>query len=226
MARITFGTQGEEVKKADAKAKAEVKKADAKAIPDFLREVPEEAEIESFFRGGFVRVWGSWVYITQLVSDSGTSQVVAVSKMKLATFTKWLAQALTEGVKGWSAEPTWGLQTLPRFARADWAASRYGVVFHPEEEEEAPYTRGAFLSAWAAIAVLNGGSYPTSADWRWSNDRTWYAPENYQDAPLVYKGQELSLAIFSMAKDYLEKKQERKGTQQSKKLFIEEDIPF
>jgi len=222
MARITFGCTGE----TDAKAKAEVKKADAKAIPDFLREVPEEAEIESFFRGGFVRVWGSWVYITQLVSDSGTSQVVAVSKMKLATFTKWLAQALTEGVKGWSAEPTWGLQTLPRFARADWAASRFGVVLHPEGEEEAPYTRGAFLSAWVAIAVLNGGSYPTSADWRWSNDRMWYAPENYQDAPLVYKGQELSFAIFSMAKDYLEKKQERKGTQQSKKLFIEEDIPF
>jgi hypothetical protein len=219
--RITFGgtgTQGEaEVKKAKADAKAK------ENVPDFLREVPEAKSVEDFFIGGFVRVWGGWVYITQMSEQ----QVVAVAKMRLAVFAKWLAVALTEGVKGWSAEPTWGLQTLPRFARADWAASRYGVVFHPEEEEEAPYTRGAFLSAWAAIAVLNGGSYPTSADWRWSNDRTWYAPENYQDAPLVYRGQPLPLAIEKMARDYLEgTSQERKGTQQSKKLFIEEDIPF
>ena len=216
MARITFGTQGEEVKKAEVK----------KAAPDFLSEVPE-VEIESFFIGGFIRIWGSWVYITQLVSEQ---QVVAVAKMRLATFAKWLAVAVTQGADGWSAEPTWGLQTLPRFARADWAASRYGVVFHPEEEEEAPYTRGAFLPAWVAIAVLNGGSYPTSADWRWSNDRMWYAPENYQDAPLVYQGQPLPLVIEKMARGYLEKKQG--ASQERKKLFnntintIEEEVPF
>jgi hypothetical protein len=216
--RITFGGTGE----TEAKAKAEVKKA----APDFLSEVPEAESIEAFFVGGFVRIWGGWVYITQLSEQV----VVAVSKMRLATFTKWLAQALIDDGRGWSAEPTWGLQTLPRFARADWAASRYGVVFHPEEEEEAPYTRGAFLSAWVAIAVLNGGSYPTSADWRWSNDRMWYAPENYQDAPLVYQGQPLPLVIEKMARGYLEKKQG--ASQERKKLFnntintIEEEVPF
>jgi hypothetical protein len=216
MARITFGGTGE----TDAKAKA-----DAKAAPDFLSEVPEAESVEALFVGGFIRIWGSWVYITQLVSEQ---QVVAVAKMRLATFAKWLAQALTQGVEGWSAEPTWGLQTLPRFARADWAASRFGVVLHPEGEEEAPYTRGAFLSAWVAIAVLNGGSYPTSADWGWVNNRTWYVPENYQDAPLVYKGQELSLAIEKMAKDYLDLEKGTSQERKSKKLFntIEEDIPF
>ena len=217
MARITFGTQGEEVKKADAKAKA---------IPDFLSEVPETKDIEEFFVGGFIRIWGSWVYITQLSEQ----QVVAAAKMRLATFAKWLAMALTmtEGM-GWSAEPTWGLQTLPKYARADWAASRFGIVFHPEEEEEAPYTKGAFLSAWVAAAVLDGGRYPNVGDWGWTNNRTWFVPESYRDAPLTYKGQELSLAIFSMAKDYLEKG--TKGTSQERKLFnntntIEEDIPF
>jgi len=216
--RITFGGTGE----TEAKAKAEVKKA----APDFLSEVPEAESIEAFFVGGFVRIWGGWVYITQLSEQV----VVAVSKMRLATFAKWLAVAVTQGADGWSAEPTWGLQTLPRFARADWAASRYGVVFHPEEEEEAPYTRGAFLSTWVAIAVLNGGSYPTSADWRWSNDRMWYAPENYQDAPLVYQGQPLPLVIEKMARGYLEKKQG--ASQERKKLFnntintIEEEVPF
>ena len=217
MARITFGGTGE----TEAKAKAEVKKA----APDFLSEVPEVTAVEAFFVGGFVRIWGSWVYITQLSEQ----QVVAIAKMRLATFTKWLAHALTQGVEGWSAEPTWGLRTLPRYAKAEWAASRYGVVFHPEEEEP-PYTRGAFLSAWVATAVLSGGCYPTSADWGWVNNRTWYVPENYQDAPLVYKGQELSFAIFSMAKDYLEKKQG--ASQERKKLFnntintIEEEVPF
>jgi hypothetical protein len=159
--------------------------------------------------------------------------VVAVSKMQLAVFAKWLAVTLTtEGVEGWSAEPTWGLQTLPKYARPDWASSRFGIVFHPEGEE-APYTKGAFLSAWVAVAVLDGGRYPSAEDWGWTNSKTWFVPKGYGDAPLTYKGQELSLAIFSMAKDYLEKgTQERK--QQSKKLFnntifnntIEEDIPF
>jgi hypothetical protein len=216
MARITFGNEAE-VKKADAKAKA---------IPDFLSEVPETKDIEDFFIGGFVRVWGGWVYITQLSEQ----QVVAAAKMRLATFEKWLATALTmtEGI-GWSAEPTWGLRTLPKYAKADWAASRFGIVFHPEEEEEAPYTKGAFLSAWVAVAVLDGGRYPNVGDWGWTNNRTWFVPESYRDAPLTYKGQELSLAIFSMAKDYLEKG--TKGTSQERKLFnntntIEEDIPF
>jgi len=215
MARITFGTQGEEVKKADAKAKA---------IPDFLREVPE-VEIESFFIGGFIRIWGSWVYITQLVSEQ---QVVAVAKMRLATFAKWLAVAVTQGADGWSAEPTWGLQTLPEYARADWASSRFGVVFHPEEEEEAPYTKGAFLSAWVAVAALSGGSYPSAGDWGWTTSKTWFVPRDYGDAPLTYKGQELSLAIEKMAKDYLDLEKGTSQERKSKKLFntIEEDIPF
>jgi len=216
MARITFGTQGEEVKKAEVK----------KAAPDFLSEVPEVTAVEAFFVGGFVRIWGGWVYITQLSEQ----QVVAIAKMRLATFAKWLAVAVTQGADGWSAEPTWGLQTLPRFARADWAASRYGVVFHPEEEGSAPYTRGAFVSAWVAIAVLNGGSYPSAGDWGWTTSKTWFVPRNYGDAPLTYKGQELSLAIEKMAKDYLEgTSQERK----QQKLFntienntIEEEVPF
>jgi len=219
MARITFGSQGE----------AEVKKADAKAnVPDFLCNVPETENIEDFFVGGFVRVWGGWVYITQLSEQS--EQVVAAAKMRLATFAKWLAVALTEGVDNWSAEPTWGLRTLPKYAKADWASSRFGVVFHPEEEEEAPYTKGAFLSAWVAVAVLSGGSYPCSEDWGWTNNKTWFVPVTFGDAPLTYKGQELSFAIFSMARDYLlEKRTSQK--QQSKKLFnntntIEEDIPF
>jgi hypothetical protein len=220
MARITFGSQGE----------AEVKKADAKAnVPDFLCNVPETENIEDFFVGGFVRVWGGWVYITQLSEQS--EQVVAVSKMRLATFAKWLAVALTEGIDNWSAEPTWGLRTLPKYAKADWASSRFGVVFHPEGEE-APYTKGAFLSAWVAVAVLDGGRYPNVGDWGWTTNKTWFVPESYRDAPLTYKGEELSLAIEKMAKDYLGTSQERK--QQSKKLFnntifnntIEEDIPF
>ena len=213
MARITFGSQGE----------AEVKKADAKAnVPDFLCNVPETENIEDFFIGGFVRVWGGWVYITQLSEQ----QVIAMSKMRLATFAKWLAVALTEGVDGWSAEPTWGLRTLPRYAKADWASSRFGLVFHPEEEEEAPYPKGAFLSAWVAVAVLSGGCYPRAEDWGWTNNKTWFVPVTFGDAPLTYKGQPLSFAIEKMANDYL------KGTsqkQQSKKLFNtieEEDIPF
>jgi hypothetical protein len=219
MARITFGNEAE-VKKAKADAKA-------KAIPDFLCNVPETENIEDFFIGGFVRVWGGWVYITQLSEQ----QVIAMSKMRLATFAKWLAVALTEGVDGWSAEPTWGLRTLPKYAKADWASSRFGVVFHPEEEEEAPYTKGAFLSAWVAVAVLSGGSYPCSEDWGWANNnnKTWFVPVTFGDAPLTYKGQEMSFAIFSMARDYLEKG--TKGTSQERKLFnntntIEEDIPF
>ena len=209
MARITFGGE------ADAKAKA---------IPDFLREVPE-VEIESFFIGGFIRIWGSWVYITQLVSEQ---QVVAVAKMRLATFAKWLAVAVTQGADGWSAEPTWGLQTLPEYARADWASSRFGVVFHPEEEEEAPYTKGAFLSAWVAVAALSGGSYPSAGDWGWTTSKTWFVPRDYGDAPLTYKGQELSLAIEKMAKDYLDLEKGTSQERKSKKLFntIEEDIPF
>ena len=217
--RITFGstgTQGEEVKKADAKAN----------VPDFLREVPEAESVEALFVGGFIRIWGSWVYITQLSEQ----QVVAVAKMRLATFAKWLAVAVTQGADGWSAEPTWGLQTLPEYARADWASSRFGVVFHPEEEEEAPYTKGAFLSAWVAVAALSGGSYPSAEDWGWTTSKTWFVPKDYRDAPLVYRGQPLPLAIEKMAKDYLEgTSQERKQKQQSKKLFNtieEEDIPF
>jgi hypothetical protein len=221
MARITFGFGG-------AQGEAEVKKADAKAnVPDFLREVPEAKSVEEFFVGGFIRIWGSWVYITQLVSEQ---QVVAVAKMRLATFAKWLAVAVTQGADGWSAEPTWGLQTLPKYAKPDWAASRFGIVFHPEGEEAAPYTKGAFLSAWAATATLSGGSYPCAEDWGWTTSKTWFVPKDYRDAPLVYRGQPLPLAIEKMAKDYLE------GTSQerSKKLFnntifnntIEEDIPF
>ena len=91
MARITFGSQGE----TEAKAKAEVKKA----APDFLSEVPEAESIEAFFVGGFVRIWGGWVYITQLSEQS--EQVVAVAKMRLATFAKWLAVAVTQGADGW-----------------------------------------------------------------------------------------------------------------------------
>ena len=217
MARITFGSQGE----------AEVKKADAKAnVPDFLCNVPETENIEDFFVGGFVRVWGGWVYITQLSEQS--EQVVAVAKMRLATFAKWLAVAVTQGADGWSAEPTWGLRTLPKYARADWASSRFGVVFHPEEEEEAPYTKGAFLSAWVAVAALSGGSYPSAGDWGWTTSKTWFVPRDYGDAPLTYKGQELSLAIEKMAKDYLDLEKGTSQERKSKKLFntIEEDIPF
>jgi len=224
MARITFGFTGEaEVKKAKADAKAKAN------VPDFLREVPEAESVEAFLVGGFIRIWGSWVYITQLVSE----QVVAVSRMQLAVFAKWLAMALTEGVGDWSAEPTWGLQTLPEYAKPDWASSRFGVVFHPEGEE-APYTRGAFLSAWVAVAALSGGSYPSAEDWGWTNEKTWFVPKNHKDAPLTYKGQPLPLAIEKMAKDYLEKGTSQERKQQSKKLFNntientieEEDIPF